>query len=336
MAGPYTTSSDKNYVGFGKQSAKGSATAPTLFLPYKGGVSLDHGLEGEDVHEGGTGPYVSRTHKQKHDPSGGASCAWRPKTGATAAAWFLGNDVSSAAGALFSHAATPAEALVYLSAEQNLADEAVERFIDSFLKSFTIEGQGGDDLMLGLEWFGFTPAWQASPATETYETGISGSTPGGPYRQNEATYTVDGAGNTTVERYKIELAWKYDEDLRLSQITRAYTVKFELTGKITLRQLALAPDDYRKVPYGSTAGTAPSKNFFQTGAFVAAYDNGLATTNLRTLNINLPNVDWKKAKYTDLNPDGETVFIEREGTIKKIAGTPFCTITSVTADTAAY
>ena len=36
MAGPYTTNSDKNYVGLGLQSSKGTGVPPTLFAPFRG------------------------------------------------------------------------------------------------------------------------------------------------------------------------------------------------------------------------------------------------------------------------------------------------------------
>lgn len=335
MAGPYVSSSDKNYVGFGKQGSKGTGAAPTVFVPYMGGVDLDHGMTAQEVREAGIGPYVSRHVKTKHDPSGGCSFAWRPSTGGKLAAWFMGADAVAGGAAPYTHTATPAELVTYLSAEQNLADEFVQRFVDAAINGFSISGEGGGDLMLALTWLAMTPAWQASVASETYETGVSGVTPGGPYRQNEATYTIDGGAATDVQSWKLDLAWKVDDDIRLSSITRAHIVKLELTGKITLKQLLLAATDYRKVNYGSASGTAADKNF-NAGSFVAAYDNGLTTTNQRTLNINAPNIDWTKDTYTALNPDGETAWNEREGTLKKVAGTAFVTITSGTADSAAY
>lgn len=336
MPGPYVSSSAKNYVGFGKQTVKGTGVAPTVFLPYMGAVDLNHGMSAQEVREAGIGPYVSRHVKTKHDPDGGASAAWRPSTMAKLAAWFLGADALGAEiAAPYTHTATPAETVVYLAVEQNLADEFVERFVDAAINGFSISGEGGGDLMLALTWLAMSPAWQAGAATETYETGVSGVSPGGPYRQNEAAYTIDGAAATDVQNWKLDLAWKVDDDIRLSSITRAHIVKLELTGRITLKQLLMAVSTYRTVNYGSAAGSAADRNF-NAGSFVAAYDNGLATTNKRTLNINAPNIDWTSDKYTALNPDGETAYNEREGTLKKVAGTSFVTITSGTADAAAY
>jgi hypothetical protein len=88
--------------------------------------------------------------------------------------------------------------------------------------------------------------------------------------------------------------------------------------------------------YGSTSGTAANKNFFAAGAFNVVYDNGLATTNSRTLTINAPNIDWREPKLSDLNPDGETVWLTREGDLKKLAGAELLTVTSKTADASTY
>lgn len=336
MPGPYATSSALNYIGFAKQSAKGTGAAPTVFLPYQGSVDLDHGMDADQVREGGTGPYVARSQKTKHDPSGGAGCAWRPTTLGKLVAWFLGSDVVSGVAAPFTHTATPLETTTYLSAEQNLADEATERFVDAVISKLTIEGEGNGDLMASIEWWALTPGWQGAPTVETYESGVSGVSPGGPFRQHEATYTVDGVGATNLESFSIELTWNFDDDLRQSKVTRAHAVKLELEGTVELTGVMLDVDDYRKTNYGSISGTAADRNFFGAGSFVAAYDNGLTTTNQRTVNINAPNVDWTEAKYTEMDPDGETVKLNRSGTIKKIAGTAFVTVASGTVDSTAY
>ncbi len=336
MPGPYVSSSANNYLGFGKQTVKGTPVAPTVFLPYADSVDLDHGIEGDEIKEGGTGPYIARNQKTKHDPSGGTAMAWRPATAAKLLAWFLGTDTISGAAVPYTHTLTPAETTTYLTAEQNLADELIERFTDAVISKATISGEGGADLMLALEWFALVPGWQTTPTVETYETGISGSTPGGPYRQNEAAYTVDGVAVTNVESWELELEWKFDDDLRLSRVTRAYAPKLGLSGSIKLKQLLLAPDDYRKVNYGSLAGTVADKNYFGAGALVAVYDNGLSATNARVATVTVPNIDWTKATYSGLNPDGETTYLEREGTLKKLAGANLVSVAAGTADAVAY
>lgn len=343
MAYPRPTNTLEHYLGIFKQSAKGTGGAPTVFLPYQGAVDLDGGIDGDPIREAGTGPYVNRAMKTKQDPSGGFGMSWRPKTGAQLAAWFLGADSSGAGGSGFDHTSTPDGVLrTWLSMEQftGPSGDIGERFVDSLLKSLTISGEGNKDLMLKSHWFGLTPGFQATAATPTYEAGISGTSPGGPYRMMEGTYTVDGSVNANLQSFEITLDWKYDEDIRLSKVTRGEALKLELTGRIKIKQLINSTterDDYRKILYKTTAGTIADKNFFDTGAFIAAFDNGLAAANQRQLTVTIPAITYDKpAKYTPNNPDGSSMYLEREGMIQKIPASAFITILSRTADAAAY
>ncbi len=335
---PRSTSSAAHYVGIGKQITPGTGVAPTVAIPYQSAVDLSHGMEGDDVRQAGTGPYVNRTTKTAHDPAGGFGFAVRPRTFAQMSAWFLGADAVVAAAGLHDHTATPAETLTLLSVEHaaGVSGDIVERMVDSVLNKCTITCAGNGDLMAAYTYEALTAAWQTGVATPTIETGISGSTPGGPFRAAEATYTVDGAAASTIESMSIELEWRLD-DVRLSRVTRNVFLKLELVGKVKVRQLLddAARNEYRKINYGATDGTAPSRNFFQGGSLVAAFGNGLTLTNLRQTSITIPAIDWKAIPYTALDPAGSTMYVEREGTITK-GSNPFVTIVSRTADAAAY
>jgi uncharacterized protein YndB with AHSA1/START domain len=338
MSYPASTSRDSVYLGIGKQSSKGTGVTPTVFVPFTT-ESFDHGQDGSDVREGGLGPFVTRTVKEKHDPSGSFGLALRPKTFAQLAAWFLGADAIATVSGLTEHTATPLQAVTWLTLEEATgpSGDIIDRMVDVCLKSLTIKGEGAGEPIATVEWFGLTPGWQATAQTATFETGLSGVSPGAPYRQHETTYTVDGNAAANVSEYEISLKWNFDEDIRLSKVVRGHAVKLNMEGTVKVKQLldgATAVQEYRKMMYGTTSGTAPT-NYFFAGGFNVAYDNGLTSTNKRTLELSTPHVEWKKPKRTDLNPEGETFYIEREGTICK--GTnPFAEIVSLTSDVAAY
>lgn len=338
---PRATSSEAHYVGIGKQSNKGTGVTPTLFAAYQGAVDLDHGQASDPIREAGVGPYVSRNMKTAHDPSGGFALAWRPATLARVAAWFLGTDTVTGASVPFLHTATPAEALrVWLSVEQaaGVDGDIIERYIDAVIKSMTISCEGNADLMASIQWFALAPTWRTAATVPTYETGVSGVSAGGPYRGAEATYTVDGVSAANVQSFEIGLEWSYDEDIRLASVTRSDALKLELGGTVKVKQLIQATadiDEFRKVNYGSASGTAANRNL-ATGSFTALFNNGLASTNARTLTLTVPQITWEKASYSALNPDGETMYLELEGTINKAAGSPFVSIASQTADSGAY
>jgi hypothetical protein len=341
MAYPRPTNTLEHYLGLFKQSAKGTGGAPTVFIPYQGAVDLSHGQAADAVREAGVGPYVARQMKTKHDPAGGFGMAWRPATGARVAAWFLGSDVAAVQAPGHNHTATAdGVARTWLSVEQATGPngDIIERFVDCLIKKLTISCDGNKDLMLKAEWFGLTPGWQATAATPTYETGVSGATPGGPFKGSEATYTIDGAGAANVLSWELALEWKYDEDIRLSKVTRGDALKLELTGSIKVKQLidsTTVRDDYRKMAYKTASGTVADKNLFDTGAFVVAFDNGLASTNQRLLTITVPAISYMDPVYTPHNPDGSTMYMDREGVVQKGASA-FVTILSNTQDAAAY
>lgn len=340
MAYPRSTNSAAHYLGIGKQSSLGTAVTPTVFPSYQGAVDLDDGQDGSDVREAGVGPYLARRMKTKHDPNGGFGFAVRPKTFAQLVAWFLGADASASASSLYDHTATPADSLTAVTVEQaaGVDGDIIERFTDGFLKSLVLGCKGNEDLMAKFMWFAFAPGWRTAASTPAFETGLSGSTPGGPYRGHEASFTVDGSAASNVSEWELGLEWKYDEDIRLSKVTRGATVKLELTGAVKVKQLINGDtirDDYRKIIYGSDSGTVAIKNFFESGSFVVAYDNGLSSTNSRLLTVTVPQITWNKATYTKLNPDGETMYLEKEGQVAKGAGA-FVTVVSRTADASAY
>lgn len=335
MAGPYSTTDVRNYIGIGLQSSRGTAVAPTLWAPYQDGPKVDHGMKGDGVFEAGTGPYASRTEKESHDPKGGFSLAWRPKTVATLIAWFLGADASVSASSLYDHTAQPDPASLYLTIERCIADEIVERFYDAVLTKCTIKQAGGKDLMVDFEWAANLATWTGSATSESYESGVAGSTPGAPFRGNDATYTIDGSGATDVAEWELEISRAYDAP-HLSSVTGLYQVKHAMEAKLKVKQLALATTPYRTGAYGSASGSAINRNFQQNGAFVAAFDNGLSTTNARLATITCAGVDWTDVQLTDADPKGETVYVEREGVVTKESGSAFVQVVSRTADVAAY
>jgi hypothetical protein len=326
MPYPLSTSSPLAYLGIGRQTLKGTGVVPTLFVPYRGAISLDHGQAGEAIHEGGTGPYMNRMMKSGHDPAGQFGLGCRPNTFAELAAYFLGTDTISGASVPYLHTLTPNVAArpVWLSIEQAAGTDGdiIERFIDGFFKSMTIAVEGNNDMIATFGWESLTAGWIATAGTPTYETGVNGVSAGANMRASDIAYTIDGDAEVNVESFEVALEWAFDAP-RLSRVVRDDVIRTELSGTVKLKQLINDADTvlaYRRGNYGTNAGTAPSANFSPTGSFVALADNGLTTTNEREIGITVPAIDWTSIKRTDLDPAGQSFYLEREGTIKKGAG----------------
>jgi hypothetical protein len=337
MAGPYALDDIRHYLGLVKETVPGTGQAPTLFVPFTGDVALDHSPDATDVYEGGTGPYTARSVKTTHKPNGTFTLPIKPAAFAKLVAWFLGADASVAAGALFDHTASPAQAPVYTSVEWGSAGaDLFERIAGSVLHKLTITSpEDNGELTAAFTFAGRTIA-VVTTASPTYETGMHAATPGAAYRPSDCTYTFDNVAATNVASWELTADWGIDDAIFTSSPFRAAFVKQKLTLELKVKILELTTDRYRAVNYGSVGATAPVVDFLDgtTTSWQAAYTNGLTSTNLRNLTIAMPNVAWKTASRK-LTADGGTSFIEVNGTPRKPAG-DIITVISRTADTAAY
>ena len=338
MAGPYTTDDLAQYVGLAAEVTPGTGLAPTLFLPYAGDVANEHNMDGDDIWEGGTGPYPARAVKTKQRPHGSFVIPWKPTTGAKVLAWFLGNDASVAAGSLFDHTAKPAQDVRYLTVEWNAAgaSDLTERFAGCVLNKLTIEApEANGELTLAVDWQGRTPT-VVTAASPTYETGMHASTPGAGYRPSDCAFTLNNVAATNIVSWKLELDWGVDDDIFTSTWLRAAFTKLKLTATLTVRILELNVADYRQVNYGAAAGSASVADFFDgpASAWAVTLSNGLASTNLRQATLTCPQVQWKNAPRK-ITSQGSTSILELTGIVRKPAA-DLLTVVSRTADTAAY
>jgi hypothetical protein len=337
MAGPYATDDLRNYVAFGKQSVFGTAVPPTVFVPFTGDITPDHNMAGDDVYEGGTGPYVARSVKTKQKPAGQITMPVKPQTFGKLAAWFLGADSSAAAGSLFDHTSTPSQAPVYLTCEWDQADELVERLAGTVLTKLVLSSPvANGEVTAQWSFAGAVPTVQASPTTATYETGMHGVSPGAAWRPSDCAYLLDNAAITNVSGYDITVDWGVDEDVYTSSYLRAAFLKLKMTVEVKLRILELDVTRYKTVNYGGAAATATIADFFDgvPSAFKASYTNGLTSTNLRNTSIDIPQIMWKSAPRK-LQAAGGVSVIELVGQARKPAGA-IVTVISRTADSAAY
>jgi hypothetical protein len=332
MPGPYTAADTLNYVAFGKESVKGTGVAPTLFVPYIEPVSLDHGVSMNSIREPSGMGQVTYTEKQGHMPGGQFTMLCRPSTTAKLLAYLLGTYVSAVTGAgPYTHLLKESLTTVYLSAEQNLANDAIERFVDAQISQlvFKVDEQNRA-LRCEGQWVGLTPGWQASPTAESYEAAT-------PFLLSDCTFTVDGSGATNVQGFTLTISFTTARP-PTSKVTGDYIVKLSMDVTLELKQImSTASAEYRKVVYGASGNTAVQPTV-TSGAFIADFQYGTSGA-LRELKFELATLDWEgDAKYTDLNPEGDLVLVTRTGhaTIPIGAAGPMIKITAQTNDSAAY
>jgi hypothetical protein len=329
--GPYAPSDPNSYVGIGVQSARGTGVAPTLWVPFLPSVELDHAQTINRIFEAGSAGQVSYPEKVSHMPTGKFIFLARPQVSAKLGAYLLGVDTPSGS-APTTHVETDDFHTDYLSIEQNLADDAIERFVDCAIAElvFACDIDNPAVRCTGT-WIGCTPAWQGAATAESYETDR-------PFLIFDGAFTVDGSLVTNVRKFTLTVTLHLSAE-RIAKVTPEYLVKTGLECSLELENLVTTnmSDEYRKVQYGAT-GNSAVQSTATAGAFIADFTYG-AGAGVRELKLEVPLLDYDDAKYTALDPGGsEAVKVTRTARGRRTAAgaSPLVKITGKTADSAAY
>jgi hypothetical protein len=328
MAGPHATSDARNYVGIGREAVKGTGVAPTSFPAFTDDVDLSHNQEISGLKEAGGNGSITLSEKLGHMPAGGFAFRARPSITGKLAAYMLGADAVTGAGP-YDHALTHDLVTDYLTIEQNLADEATERFIDCVISQLTFEVENTSTHMVKVSgsWVGGTPTVQGAPTAESYDAET-------PFVLSNGVFTLNGVVAANVQRWTTTLTMRYAVE-KIAGVVPLYLIKLglDVTGEVEQLML-LWSDEYRLVQYGSAAGVAHTSAPV-AGAMIADFNYG-AGAAARGLKINVPNLDWLDAKYTSLNPEGSAVKVVRPFHGRVSGATPIVTVTAKTNDSASY
>jgi hypothetical protein len=327
MAGPYAASDSRNYVGFGKEVTKGTGVVPTKWVGYLPSVDLDHGLNVNRLQEASGGYRVTYSEKVSEMPTGRFICLARPSISAWLAHKLLGLDAISGAGP-YTHVLTDDLATDYLSAEQNLADEAVERFIDAVVSELTWSVDSSTRaIRLAGQWLGLQPSFQAAATAESYETE-------NPFLITDGAFTVDSGVVTNLQAFTVTCRFIYSLPL-VDDVIADYAVKIRQEVDVEITQLAVdIATEYRKTHTGAVGGTTYQK-IVQPGDFIADFNYG-AGASLRQMKLEVPNLDYDSAAYTPLTPEGDVVSVTRTAHGRKAGGTPLFRYTGQNTDSTDY
>jgi hypothetical protein len=310
LPGPYSGSAAPNYVAIGKQTVRGTGVAPTFAVPYIDPVSLAHNIKTTEIREPSQAGLVTFTEKVEQIPTGGFTMLVRPSTAGKIQAYQYGvgsDAIGAAVNTVFPHTLTPNFTTQYVTIEQDLADDAIERFVDGVILEtiFKVDPStraircDGNYMMLG-------PAWQGSPTAEAYEAAT-------PFLISDGTYTIDGAVPANVRSFTLTQTYTVSAPT-LNKVTGEYQVKLSFDVKIELVQLMLtASAEYRRVVYGTAASNAPIQTVNNGSVTIDLQQGTIGQSSDREMKFTLPSVDWEDATYTPLNPNGDLVEVTRPG-----------------------
>lgn len=341
---PLSPADSRNYLGFGRQTVKGTGVAPAFFAAYIGPVSFAHNPNLRDVREAGGGSVIARQNKDFIAPGVQLGTPVRPDIAGALLAFMLGGtggaptDLGAGSGP-YSHTITPSDGRELVSFERNLADDVIERIVDGVIGQLTIDYRkrdSGPELMMTAVAEGITDEDQGSPVAETYETDR-------PFLRSDCTWTIDTSLTpANVESATIDLQWTLDTTILADGVTRSDIVKLHLNGSVEVVQLFESADEanaYRLTHYydgDSVPGTTPGELVYPGDFDVEAdYTDPAGANEQRQVKLTLPNINWGEAVLTENDPDAsEAVRLTRRGVV--VAPAPAVTATVINSRATDY
>lgn len=323
---PISPADSRSYLGFARQTVKGTAVPPAFFANYVGAVAFAHNPNLRDIREAGGGLVPARQVKDFIAPAIQFGAPMRPDLIGAVSAFFLGADTVSGAGP-FDHAILPVDGRELVTFERNIADDIVERIVDGVITQVTYSYQkrdSGPELMFAAVAEGRTETDEATPTAEAYETER-------PFLRSDCTWAVDTGGQnltpTNVEACTIDVVKEFDATILADGMVRSDIVPLRYAISIELVQLFESADEalsYRLTHYydGSTQvpQATPGEIVYPGDLAVTAdYD---AAADQRSLVVTVPNINWGEAELTENDPEAsEAVRLTRRG-IAVVAANP--------------
>ena len=324
---PVVPTAVEHYLGIGKQASKGTGVVPSHFLAYLEPVEARPGKNIREVREGGGGAYIQRGLTDLYVPAWGGAVAARPDIAAALFAYFLGTAGVPTGTDPYTHTLTPAQTVTkWISAERNIDDEIMERFVDGFIIEMVLDirkRDSGPEAILEVKGSSLGLEVQAAATSDAYETDL-------PFLRSQATWKLDGAAITNIESARVTMRWIFDEARSTDGLIRADTAKIQFETDlevVTLYNTAADAVAYLETMYPSGSddgsGTVPAETVWQksaTDSFDVNFDNGEATVDNRQFGLNIAKVEWTDAVITEPNPEAtEAARLTRTGRLIKAA-----------------
>lgn len=314
---PLSPADSRSYLGYGRQTTKGTPVAPTFFATYVGAIEFNHNPNIRAVREAGGGLVPARQVKDFLAPGLQFGAPIRPDDiGAILAYFFNDGGVPTDLGGPgpYQHTLEPQDGRTLLTFERNVADDVIERFQDSVLTQLTLNYQkrdAGPELMYTAIGEGRQETDEAGATAESYETDR-------PFLRSDCSWTVDATLTpTNIEAVTIDISREIDAAILADSVVRSDIVPLRYTIDVELIQLFESADEaaaYRRTHYwdGTAAGTTPGEQIYSGDLqVVSTYGTGTA---LRELDISIPDIDWGEAELTENNPEAtEAIRLTRRG-----------------------
>jgi hypothetical protein len=325
---PY--SSNIGYIGFGKQTTKGTPVVPQTFVKYlsdESGTEIDV----ERISEGGDGRFANSTTvvKTQHREKVSFSTYVRTDEAANLFAALLGKDTpSSLTTTPFYHTisiattdqpTTPLQP--WLTVQKMLTsttNSKVQRIQDVKLSSISVEGEAGQPVTMSVEGTGLDGNLITTDATPSYQTGNPLSFYHGIFQINQST-----TSNCDIKSFNLTINAENAEDIQTCNLTREDNINLRYAVDI---DLTLNYKDYTEMARSNYAAGTSSTEDFSDGSVNIILNRDAATTSEDRVQINVPKVRYM-AHTVNLDPAPNVLEQPLTGIGLKQATTDLVTVT---------
>lgn len=248
---------NQGYWGWAKQSVKGTAVDVTHKSPFSGG-NITPTRNTAQLSETDSNRDEGVTYVEQTAAEGSPEMYVRDSNIHAILDAALGATVSSGSDPNYTHTATPANALPYLTLYKMLGGTLFEKFKDSMISELTISADTGGPLTATLSVVGREAERLTAEPDELVIPASSAI-----YNFNEATVTAHGGATALISNFELTLSNNvtmqqtddskpYDVVPGLRSLTVGYDMIFEDL------------EDYNSFHYGSTSGTAQTNAINET------------------------------------------------------------------------
>ena len=318
----------EGYLGFGKQGAQGSDTAPTEFIYLSGAESIENIQESENYIELTGKRFPSITLKKFHKVDGGFPMFCRPDIAGFLTAMFMGKDGFSGTAVPYTHVLTVEKDVPWMSIERRVGSGTtlVERIEDAKFDTLSVAAEVGEPVVLEFGFLGTTVEVQSGTTVPSHDTQK-------PFVFANGTFQLDDGATTEITSFNISMRNNLKGEIFSDKITREDIIEgnFEVDLSFTLK--FIDADWYKKVYYGSTGGTIPQTDLYSGNFHVdLTYGTGV---DLRQYKIEIAKVFFVAAPV-HLTNEVEPIYQECEGFMVEPAAGEAVTITVQNTDAADY
>lgn len=287
--------------GIGVQTAKGTpAASPTVRAFFAAAPSIqpyitDARYTMTDGSRDAGDPYVSQMGVQGDIP-----VYAHPDLMAILWHAVLGANADSGASDPFTHTATPANDLPYVTIWRSIAGVIFEKYTDCKVDTLTIDGQAGQPLVVTLGIKGITSTFGSNetgnPTTTSPYLYMHGA---GLLKVDTVAYPIHALNlevNNNLQPFQADDFIVDNIDPQAREITGSYSIRF--SGATAL------PLDYRKFFYGGDAGTS------LVGSFAThALDFKFSQSVSRNMDVAVPVAKWADVPVQP-DPGGNVIEVQ--------------------------